>query len=434
VKARFFELAERLGREAQPGETLLFNFSGERSDFVRFNRGKVRQAGSVEQGHVLLRLVHGRRHSSTTLTLGGYDFPAWQGVLGQLRHTVRDSPEDPWLLINETPQSTSSERRGLLAPPAEVTSGIIGRARGHDLVGMYAAGTLYRGFANSLGQRNWHEIDSFNFDWSLYLEGDRAVKSSYAALAWDERMFERRLEEAAHQLSDLAKPRRSIAPGEYRVYLAPRALEEITGLLGWGGFSARARATRQSPLLRMQDGALLSPRLTLLENNAEGFAPDFQDEGFVKPRRVVLIENGRLRDALVSPRSAKEYGLVPNAGAERPESLEVEGGSLDAKDALRVLDKGLYVRNLWYLNFSDRAAGRITGMTRFATFWVEGGRIVAPVTPIRFDDTVYRMLGSNLVDLTRERELLLDPSTYGERSTASARLPGVLLRAMRFTL
>jgi predicted Zn-dependent protease len=73
-------------------------------------------------------------------------------------------------------------------------------------------------------------------------------------------------------------------------------------------------------------------------------------------------------------------------------------------------------------------------MTRFATFWVEGGRIVAPVSPLRFDDSIFRMLGENLVDLTTERELLLDPSTYGERSTASARLPGALLRGLRFTL
>ncbi len=109
-------------------------------------------------------------------------------------------------------------------------------------------------------------------------------------------------------------------------------------------------------------------------------------------------------------------------------------GDLEPSETLAALDTGLRVGNLWYLNFSDRPAGRITGMTRFATFWVEGGRIVAPVVPMRFDDTLYRMLGDNLVDLTRSRELLLDPSTYGERSTASARLPGALLRALKFTL
>jgi hypothetical protein len=53
---------------------------------------------------------------------------------------------------------------------------------------------------------------------------------------------------------------------------------------------------------------------------------------------------------------------------------------------------------------------------------------------MRFDDAIYRILGDNLLDLTRQRELLLDPSTYGGRSTSSARLPGALLNGLRFTL
>ena len=56
------------------------------------------------------------------------------------------------------------------------------------------------------------------------------------------------------------------------------------------------------------------------------------------------------------------------------------------------------------------------------------------VTPLRFDDSLYRMLGENLVALTRERELLLSTSTYDERSISSARLPGALLGSLRFTL
>jgi predicted Zn-dependent protease len=109
-------------------------------------------------------------------------------------------------------------------------------------------------------------------------------------------------------------------------------------------------------------------------------------------------------------------------------------GALAESDVLQKLGTGLYISNLWYLNFSDRPAGRITGMTRFATFWVENGKIAAPVTPMRFDDSIYRILGESLVDLTRERELLPDASTYGERQTSSARLPGALLSALRFTL
>jgi predicted Zn-dependent protease len=434
VKARFFDFARALGGELGKGETLLSYFSGERSDFVRFNRGLVRQAGSVAQGSVSVRLIRDRRQASATLPFTGEDVSTARETLAQLRRILDDLPEDPWLLINETPQSTSSERRGALLSAQAVTEEIIGEAQGRDLVGIYAAGTMYRGFANSLGQRNWHEVDSFNFDWSLYLQGDKAVKTAYAGFDWNHERFSQTMQRAADQLKELEKPRRSIEPGEYRVYLAPRALEEMMGLLSWGGFSARARATKQSPLLQMESGKKLSPQVTMIENLADGIAPRFTADGFLKSPRVTLIENGELRDPLVSSRSAKEYGLTVNAGRESPHALEVAAGDLATAQALEALDTGLYVSNLWYLNFSDRPAGRITGMTRFATFWVERGRIVAPATPMRFDDSIYRMLGENLVGFTRERELLLDPSTYGERSTSSSRLPGALLQSMKFTL
>jgi predicted Zn-dependent protease len=172
------------------------------------------------------------------------------------------------------------------------------------------------------------------------------------------------------------------------------------------------------------------------ENTAEGVSPAFQADGFLKPAKVELISHGRLAEPLISPRSAKEYGLTTNAagGGESPDSLDVAAGELEEKDALHALGRGLRISNLWYLNFSDRPAGRMTGMTRFATFWVEEGRVVAPASALRFDDSIYRLLGEELVGLTRGRELLLDASTYGERSTRSARLPGALVRSMRFTL
>ena len=434
MKARFFDLAERLGRELRAREMLLCELSGERSDFVRFNRGRVRQAGSVEQAYVSLRLVRERRQAAATFALGRDGVEDAKAALSQLRGIVEELPEDPWLLVNEVPCSTSSERRGALASPDTVTGDIVAKAQGLDLVGIYAGGTICRGFANSLGQRNWHEVDSFNLDWSLYVEADKAVKTSYAGFEWDPRTLEARMTAATRQLAHLSKARRTLEPGDYRVYLAPRALEELMGMVSWGGFSARARATKQSPLLRMESGSALSPKLTMIENTAEGMAPGFQGEGFVKPPRVTLIEQGILRDALVSPRSAKEYGLAPNAGQESPEALDVAPGVLRSGQALQALDTGVYIGNLWYLNFSDRPAGRITGMTRFASFWVERGQIVAPITPMRFDDTVYRMLGDNPAELTRERELLPDVSTYGERSTSSTHLPGALITSLKFTL
>lgn len=437
MKDRFFALAAQLERTLPAQETLLLGLDAERSDFVRFNHGRVRQAGSVEQCTLELRLLCAGRQVSTTLELGeaAGDLELARGALGELRRALEGLPEDPWLVINETPASTDTARRGALPAAGAVVDEVVGAAKGRDLVGIYAGGTIVRGFANSLGQRNWHEVDSFNFDWSLHAPG-RAVKGMTAGFDWDRNAFAEQLEAAARELALLEAAPRGIAPGEVRAYLAPRAMEELMGLLAWDAFSARARATKQSPLLRMEQGATLAPAVTLVETGVEGIAPPFQADGFVKPASVTLIDAGRLGAALVAPRTAKEYGLEPNGAeaGEGPESLELTAGALAQVDALAALDTGLYIGNLWYLNYSDRAACRITGMTRFATFWVEGGRIAAPVGAMRFDDTIYRMLGENLEALTRERELLLDPSTYEGRSTASARLPGALLRALRFTL
>ena len=438
MREAFFDLAHTLQHGLHADEMLLSTLEAERSDFVRFNRGLVRQPGSVEQRYLTLRLVRDRRQASATLALAGRDedLGRARAAIAHLREALGPLPEDPWLLLPDKPQSTLTERHGALPSAEAVVQQVVAHSNGCDLAGIYAAGTIYRGFANSHGQRNWHEVDSFNLDWSVHLEADRAVKESHAGFHWEGSAFEDKLETAKRQLAHVAAPRRTLVPGEYRAYLAPRALEEIVGLLSWGGFSARARATRQSPLLRMAHGATLAASVTMTENTAEGLAPQFQEDGYVRPARVMLVDRGRLGDALVSPRSAKEYGLAVNGahGGESPESLEVAAGDLPEKDALAALDTGLYIGNLWYLNYSDRPAGRVTGMTRFATFWVEGGRVAAPVTPMRFDDSIYRMLGENLLALTQERALLLDPSTYDARSTRSARVPGALLGSLSFTL
>jgi predicted Zn-dependent protease len=436
MKDRFFEAAQRLFGRLQAGELLLCSLTGERSDFVRFNRGKVRQAGSVEQAYVTVRLVRGRRQAVASLVFPEALERDADGALGSLRASLEGLPEDPWLLVDETPHAGESVRRGRLAPPEAIVEQAVGAAAGLDFVGIYAGGTIFRGFASALGQRHWHEVDSFHFDWSLYLEADKAAKASYAGFEWEGRAFEARLRQAASQLAFLSEKQRTVAPGEYRAYLAPAAMEELMGMLSWGGFSARARATRQSPLLRMQEGAHLSPALTLVEDTAAGIGPAFQGDGFLRPDTVTLVERGRLGDALVSPRSAKEYGLANNAAnaGEAPEALAMQGGELEDEQVLAALGDGLFIANLWYLNYSDRPAGRITGMTRFATFLVENGRIAAPVAPVRFDDSIYRMLGENLAGLTRSRELRLSTSTYGERSTDSMRLPGALVSRLRFTL
>ncbi len=109
-------------------------------------------------------------------------------------------------------------------------------------------------------------------------------------------------------------------------------------------------------------------------------------------------------------------------------------GNLPQDRVLAELGEGLLINNVHYLNYSDRPACRMTGMTRFATFWVENGKITAPVNVMRFDETIYRIFGDHLADLTAEREFIIDSQTYGGRSMESGRVPGALVDEFTFTL
>jgi len=440
MQAYFYELADELTAALQGDEVLLLSFSAEDSDFVRFNRSAVRQAGSVSQRVLEMELIVANRHLRSALAVSRRataDRAAALGVLSELRDGMEHVPEDPHLLYATEPRSTESVRDDLLGDAGEAVEQVLAAGHGRDLVGIYAAGAVYAGFANSLGQRNWLAAHSFHLDWSFYHAGDKAVKSSYAGFEWDPAALERKVEQAAGQLAALDRPARTVPPGEYRAYLAPAAMAELMHMLCWGGFGMKAHRTKTTSLLKMiEGGASLAPSVTMRENTAEGMAPPFQSAGFVKPPSVTLIDGGRCADCLVGPRSAREYGAAPNGASdgETPESLDMAAGDLPQAEVLARLGEGVYVNNLWYLNYSDRPACRITGMTRFATFWVEGGQIAAPLNVMRFDETIYRLLGSNLLGLTAERDFLPDSHTYGGRSTDSMRLPGALIDKFRFTL
>ena len=439
AEAFFTELAAAIDQALAPGERHATSYAAEDTDFIRLNRGKVRQPGHVAQRYVEIRLIHGMRHASHALSLCGdlpTDSQAVRAAVTVLRSVLADVADDPHLLLPSTVNSTRTSRGGPLPASEAIVETVLDAANGHDLVGFLAAGPVYRGFANSDGQRNWHEITTFNLQWSLYFRADKAVKAAYSGFSWNDDELRSRMSAAAGQLSVIATPPKSLAPGKYRAYLPPAALQEVAQLLSFGGFSARALETQQSALAKMRTGVTLDSRVHISEDIATGVAPAFQADGFTRPPDVALIDAGALVGALVSPRTAREFALSANGANpwEAPEALSMRGGTLAADDALRALDTGLAVGNLWYLNYSDRPACRMTGMTRFATFWVENGKIVAPVDVLRFDDTLYRMFGDNLEALTAERELLLESNTYGSRLLTSFMLPGALLSEMSFTL
>ena len=437
--AYFASVAQTVEQKLSNGEIALTLFAAEESDFIRFNAGKVRQTGRVLQAVLTLRLIDGQRQAYATFTLSGdpgADTDMIGMTLSTLRDSLRDAPDDPHILFDTTVWSDITRRDGTLPSP-EALPHLVAQCASHlDFVGFYAGGTLARGFASSTGSRSWYEVSNFNFSWSLYDASGRAIRSHYAGDTWSDDAFARKLEETAERLPILARTPRVLTPGGYRTYIAPAALQELMEAACGSAFSARAQATARSDFYRLHNGDVsLDSRVTLTEDLTLGITPGFNGDGY-RRESVRLIEAGRSAHQLTAARTAREYGLVPNGAtaSEWPTSLSMQGGDLAQDDVLRALDTGLYIGNLWYVNASDRMNCRFTGMTRFATFWVEDGRIVAPVDAMRFDDSLYRVLGSELERIGTQPELHLNDWTWGERATGGMLLPGLLLRSFELTL
>ena len=438
MRAEFDTLCDDILGQLRADEDATLNLRAEASDFVRFNRGRVRQPGHVRHGMVSLRLLRGQRHAAVTFNVSGdRDLETARAALDHLRGLLEVVPEDPHLLWEQDGESTSNVQAGTPATGAEIVETIVDAARDLDLVGILASGEMATGFASSRGQRNWDQKHGWLFDWCLYAGGDKAVKSTLGGSEFHPEKLRSRIASDSEQLEILTRPARRLEPGDYRVYLTPSAMGELLDLVSSDGFSLRAHRSHSSSLERMaHEGARLSPRVHLSEDVRGGLAPGFSEHGFSRPGHIPLVSEGALVGALVSPRSAREYGQPTNGTStwEAPDSLAMSGGDLPEQDAMKALGTGLYISNLWYLNYSDHTQGRITGMTRFATLWVEDGVPVAPTEVMRFDDTLFHLLGEGLEDLTREVSMLPSTQTYGMRSASSQRVPGALIRDMTFTL
>lgn len=439
-QAAFASLADHLQTLLRSGEVFLAQFEGEESDFIRLNHARVRQAGSLSKHSIYIELIDGERHAGALFTLSGdaaEDRRLAEIELIRLRETLPHLPTDPHLFYATDVQSTERIERRTLPTGDEVLGLILDVAGEHDLVGIYAAGAVHRGFANSLGQRNWFSNDTFNFEWTFYHHADKAIKDTYAGFVWDDADLRRELEWSATRLDLLGRPPHELSPGAYRAFLEPAAIAELLQLARWGGFGLEAVETKTSPLLHFWQGETpLSPRINLAEKTAGGTAPEFDERGFIRPPEVLMIRQGQPGDPLVSPRSAHEYGRPTNGAnnGEWPESMELAGGRRSSKELMKEIDHGLYLQRLWYLNWSDRAAARITGMTRFACFWVEQGELIAPLPAMRFDETLFHILGDKLLGLSKERERIFDPETYDGRTTQSCLLPGALIDDLHLTL
>ncbi len=435
----FDKLCVIVQKNIHSDEDYAFNFSGEISTFMRFNNAKVRQMGSVNQMEVSLTMWKNERTYSTSVMLKGNlknDTDSLIKLLDSARKQCALLPKDSYQVIATGTETSKSVYNGILLPEKKIVSTILDPVSDLDFTGLYTQGFVCRGSANSKGAHHWFETNTFILDFSVWLENGRAVKSCYAGRDWDDSAYYAKLNVVRNSLPALEQDLKVLESGKYRAFITADALAEVKEFFSWNGLGEKGMQQGESAYIPLrEDRETMSPLFTVTQDFSLGGEPRFNSMGEVAPEKLVLIENGKLKNTIISSRTAKEYNLQSNGGDEEEGvcSIVISGGDLLEKDALAALGTGIYVSNFHYLNWSDVQNGRITGMTRFACMWVEEGKIVAPIKDMRWDDSLYHMFGSKLEAVTKEQHLIAEISTYEQRALGNCLLPGILVSELNCT-
>jgi predicted Zn-dependent protease len=437
--AGFQQLALDLRSTITTDECFVLTLSGEDSLFTRFNCAQVRQSGTVRDVRCTLKLLKDGRTCWQKFPCTGeveIDRLQAQQALADLRGQISQISPDPYLVLPVGQEHSVSDRQGDLLAADTVATTILSAVAGLDFTGLYAAGVNLRGYADSNGQEHWFSADTFTLDYSLFTLDGQAVKGTYAGAVWDSEKYQQQIDRSRQQLARLQKTPKSIQRGKYRTYLAPAAVADLVDMLAWGGVGEADLQQGQSSLAPLRDGDHLSSLFSVSEDFTSGMVPRFNQMGEVAIDRLPLIAEGKLVNTLVSSRSAREYGKVANGAndQESPRSPVVATGTLAQADILAELGTGLYLSNVHYLNWSDRQSGRVTGMTRYACFWVENGEIVAPIENLRFDASLYDFWGDDLLAVTNFSEYIATTDSYGGRSLGGSWVPGMLIQDFTYTL
>ena len=440
MENKFKSISKTLFSLINNNEVLTVSFTGEESQFIRLNNAKIRQTGIVTDADIHMKMISNGRTCTGSFTLSGnenVDVSRASSEIERMRIESNQVLEDPYLTMPSELGSSREIKNAKGLNFENAVDAIMPAMQGVDFVGILSNGRMYRGNSNSLGQEHWFETESFCLDYSLVAKNHQMVKGTFAGTDWDQNNYELYLDQSKNKLKLMDLSPVKLDPGKYKTWFEPAAVSDFIHMFSWNGVSEASIQQGCSGFGKMRnENVRLSSKFSISEDFSSGLVPKFNSDGEVSDDRISIIKSGELENTLVSSRTATEYNQVSNY-AESGEYLRspyMEPGALDQNDILKEIGKGLYLSNIHYLNWSDNPNGRITGLTRYACFWVENSEIVGPINTMRFDDSFYNYFGEKLLDVGKNTDFIPNTSTYGNREIGGTTCPGILADSFALTL
>jgi predicted Zn-dependent protease len=137
-------------------------------------------------------------------------------------------------------------------------------------------------------------------------------------------------------------------------------------------------------------------------------------------------------------RTAKALGAestgnaIPGAGSigALPANLVLDPGAASPDQLIGSVTRGLLVTDFWYTRILDPRTQVVTGLTRNGVWLIEDGRIVRPVTNLRFTQSYVEALAPGAVLAVGSDLTLVGGATFGVGAYV---VPSLHLASWNFT-
>jgi len=311
----------------------------------------------------------------------------------------------------------------------------VGAADGLEAAGYCSTTATRVAFANSAGQRLVGRSTAAELDGIARTEtsdGSARVASSRLADVDGETCGAEAVRRARQSAGAT-----DIDPGRYEVVLGPSCVVDLLSFLSVHGFNGRAVEEGRS--FAQLGAGQFDPAITLADDVTHPMAIGipFDAEGTPK-RRVEIVRAGVTSSLVHDRRTAMALGhestghAIAGAGpwGALPANLVLEPGSTSATGLVAAVERGLLVTDFWYTRILDPRTQIVTGLTRNGVWLVEDGRIVRPVTNLRFTQSYLDALGPGNVLGIGSDSTLVAGGTFGVGAYV---VPSLHLRSWNFT-
>ena len=228
-----------------------------------------------------------------------------------------------------------------------------------------------------------------------------------------------------------------LEPGQYEVLLSPSCVVNMLSFLALHGFNGRAVEEGRSfaEIGELQFDAAISLADDVTHPMAVGVP--FDAEGTPK-RRLELVREGVTMGLVHDRRTAKALGdtstgnAVAGAGpyGPIPANLVLDPGRSTHDELIGGMGRGVVVTDFWYTRILDPRTQVVTGLTRNGAWLVESGKVVRPVTNMRFTQSFHGALAPGAVKGVGADLTLVAGGTFGIGAYA---VPSLHLASWNFT-